>query len=55
MILRAGPKIHVLATSREVLRINGEVVFRVSPLSVPDEHERDPDLVVACSAARLLI
>jgi predicted ATPase/DNA-binding winged helix-turn-helix (wHTH) protein len=54
-ILRACPKVRVLATSREVLRIGGEVVFRVSPLSIPDEDEQDPDLIVSCSAARLLI
>jgi predicted ATPase/DNA-binding winged helix-turn-helix (wHTH) protein len=54
-ILRACPKVRVLATSREVLRIGGEVVFRVSPLSIPDEHEHDPDLIVSCGAARLLI
>jgi predicted ATPase len=54
-LLRACPRVRVLATSREVLRIEGEVVFRVSPLSVPDDHEHDPDIIVACSAARLFI
>src|SRR5271167_1000404 len=54
-ILRACPRVHVLATSREVLRIEGEVVFRVSPLSVPDEHEHNLDFVLSCSAARLFV
>ena len=54
-ILRACPRVHVLATSWEVLRIEGEVVFRVSPLSVPDEDEHNPDFVLASSAARLFV
>ncbi len=34
-ILRAAPQIRILATSREPLRIAGEHVYRVPPLSVP--------------------
>ncbi len=34
-ILRAAPQVRILATSREPLRIAGERVYRVPPLSVP--------------------
>ena len=34
-LLRACPKLRVLATSREPLGITGEVVYRVPPLAVP--------------------
>ena len=35
-LLRAAPRLTVLATSREPLRIPGEVVFRVPSLAIPD-------------------
>lgn len=35
-ILRENPAVHVLVTSREALRIGGEVVYRLGPLSMPD-------------------
>jgi predicted ATPase/DNA-binding CsgD family transcriptional regulator len=35
-LLRARPRLGVLATSREPLRIPGEVVWRVPPLTLPD-------------------
>ncbi len=34
-LLRAGPRLRVLATSREPLRAAGEAVYRVPPLAVP--------------------
>jgi predicted ATPase/DNA-binding winged helix-turn-helix (wHTH) protein len=34
-VLRAGPGVHVLATSREPLRAEGEQVQRLAPLAVP--------------------
>jgi non-specific serine/threonine protein kinase len=34
-LLRACPRLHILATSREVLGVPGEVIWRVPPLSVP--------------------
>ncbi|MEH0938115.1 BTAD domain-containing putative transcriptional regulator [Micromonospora psammae] len=42
----------VLATSREALGLTGELVWEVPPLAVP-EHDRDPDAVRRCAAARL--
>src|SRR4051794_33477169 len=35
-VLRASPRVRVLATSREALRVGGEAVWRVPPLQVPD-------------------
>lgn len=37
MLLRACPQLHILATSREPLRIDGETVHAVAPLSIPVE------------------
>src|SRR5205814_1545710 len=38
-VLRASATVRILATSREPLGINGETVFRVPPLGVPDLRE----------------
>jgi len=34
-LLRAAPDVHILATSREALRVSGEYVYRVRPLEQP--------------------
>jgi non-specific serine/threonine protein kinase len=34
-LLRRAPALHVLATSREVLGVQGEVIYRVEPLPLP--------------------
>jgi predicted ATPase len=41
-LLRACPSLTVLATSREGLRIDGEVVYQVPSLSVPDPERLPP-------------
>ncbi len=47
-ILRGAPGVTVLATSREPLRIPGEVVFRVPSLAIPDpEQPLAPDEAAA--------
>jgi predicted ATPase/DNA-binding winged helix-turn-helix (wHTH) protein len=38
LLLHAAPGVSVLVTSREPLRIHGEVVWRVPSLTLPDEH-----------------
>ena len=43
-LLRACPNLHVLATSRERLRIDGEIAWRVPPLSLPEQR---PDATAA--------
>jgi predicted ATPase/DNA-binding SARP family transcriptional activator len=40
-LLRAAPSLRVLVTSRQALHIEGERVFIVNPLSVPDLDEQD--------------
>jgi non-specific serine/threonine protein kinase len=41
MLVRLCPRAAILTTSREVLRIDGEYVYRVSPLDVPAQDELD--------------
>jgi predicted ATPase/DNA-binding winged helix-turn-helix (wHTH) protein len=47
--------VSVLATSRENMRIVGEYVYRVGPLSVPTEQDLEPDVILAQSAVQLFI
>jgi predicted ATPase/DNA-binding winged helix-turn-helix (wHTH) protein len=54
-MVRVCPRTTVLATSREVLRIEGECVYRVAPLEVPPEHWEEPYDVLGHSAAELLV
>lgn len=54
-IVRLCPHVSILATSREVLRIDGEYVYRVPPLDVPPEDQADPKRVLEHSAARLFV
>jgi predicted ATPase/DNA-binding winged helix-turn-helix (wHTH) protein len=54
-IVRTCPHAYVLATSREVLRIEGEHVYRVPPLDVPSPHQEESDIVLGHSAVRLFI
>jgi predicted ATPase/DNA-binding winged helix-turn-helix (wHTH) protein len=54
-LVRSCPHTTVLATSREVLRIDGEYVYRVPPLDVPaPDGDGDHD-ILGCSAVQLLI
>ena len=39
-LLKEAPALHILATSREPLRAEGEAIYRLSPLSIPDTSER---------------
>ncbi|HYC13715.1 MAG TPA: winged helix-turn-helix domain-containing protein [Stellaceae bacterium] len=55
ILVRSCPHVTVLATSREVLRIDGEYVYQVPALEVPSPQEMEPDQVLNQSAAQLLI
>jgi predicted ATPase/DNA-binding SARP family transcriptional activator len=52
-ILKAGPNITVVATSREPLGVGGEVVWPVPPLSLPPPGAPDPDELDASEAVKL--
>ena len=49
----ACPLLHVLATSRVPLAVDGEATFGVAPLPVPDPDARSAGTIVAAEAARL--
>ena len=55
-LLRSAPRLTILATSREPLRVPGEVVFRVPSLDIPDPERRlAPDELVRYEAVRLFV
>src|SRR5690606_27877893 len=55
-LLRAAPDAVVLATSRERLAVEGEVVRTVRPLNAPGpDQQRDVEAVRRASAVRLLV
>lgn len=54
-VLRYCPNVTVLATSREGLRIDGEYVSAIPPLSVPGPDMHDPDLLLQESAVQLFV
>lgn len=53
--VRMCPNTTVLVTSREVMRIEGEAVYRVPPLDVPALEQDTPDHVLGHSAVELFI
>ena len=54
-VLRAGGTLHLLATSREPLRAEGEWVYPVPPLAVPAEDAEDLDDLLRCGGVRLFV
>ena len=54
-LLRASPTLQVLATSREPLGVEGEVVWRVPPLSLPPPDAHDLAQVRASEAVGLFV
>ena len=55
-LLRSAPQLTIIATSREPLRIQGEVVFRVPSLDIPDpEHALPPDELLRYEAVSLFV
>lgn len=54
-VLRLCPRATLLATSREVLRVDGEQVYRVGSLDVPLPGQDNPGGLLACSAAELFV
>jgi predicted ATPase/DNA-binding winged helix-turn-helix (wHTH) protein len=55
-IFKEAPQIHILATSRESLRVEGEHVHRLLPLDCPPEDARlNASAVLAFPAAQLFV
>jgi predicted ATPase/DNA-binding winged helix-turn-helix (wHTH) protein len=54
-LTRLCPRTTIVATSRELLRIDGESVYRVPPLDVPDPGQAAPDYVMQYSAVELFV
>src|SRR6202161_704496 len=54
-LTRLCPRTTIVATSREVLRINGEAVYRVPPLEVPAVGQAAPDYIMQYSAVELFV
>ena len=55
VLVRQCPRTTILATSREILRIDGEFVYRVPPLDVPAAEAAEPDHILGHSAVELFI
>jgi predicted ATPase/DNA-binding CsgD family transcriptional regulator len=56
LLVEGGPSLRVLVTSQEAIRIPGERVFRLGPLSLPSRADRrDPRAVLCSDAVRLFI
>jgi predicted ATPase/DNA-binding winged helix-turn-helix (wHTH) protein len=54
-LTRLCPRITIVATSREILRIDGESVYRVPPLEVPAPGQAAPDYIMQYSAVELFV
>ena len=55
-LLRSAPRLTILATSREPLRVPGEVVFRVPSLAIPDPDSAEaPEALLSYEAVRLFV
>jgi predicted ATPase len=55
-LLRGAPRVTILATSREPLRVPGEVVFRVPSLAIPDpDRPAGPGELLRYEAVRLFV
>ncbi|WP_033288859.1 helix-turn-helix transcriptional regulator [Amycolatopsis jejuensis] len=53
-LLARAPEVHVLVTSREALRVRGEHVFAINPLTTPPEGATTAE-VAASDAVRLFV
>lgn len=54
-LLRRCPGLSILATSREGLRVAGEALFAVPPLSLPDPHRLDIEGLAGYESSRLFV
>ena len=54
-LLRAAPASHLIATSREPLKVEGEQVYPVQPLGTPTEHAEGDDDPLGYGAFQLFL
>ena len=54
-LLRACPELRIIATSRQVLGVAGEVAEQVPPLSLPDPHDAAPGDALRADAVSLFV
>lgn len=54
-LLTGCPGVTILTTSRETLRLPGEHVWRLAPLTVPLETDGDPGVLIKHDAVRLFV
>jgi predicted ATPase/DNA-binding winged helix-turn-helix (wHTH) protein len=54
-LLRANPRAHVMATSREPLRAADECLYRVPPLALPAEGTKDIEDLLRYGAVQLFV
>lgn len=55
-VLREAPSVRILASSRQPLRVAGETVIQVGPLSVPEaDGEMSPERIAQSEAVDLLV
>src|SRR5580698_95122 len=54
-VTRLCPRTTIVATSREILRIDGESVYRVPPLDLPAPGQAAPDYIMQYSAVELFV
>jgi predicted ATPase/DNA-binding CsgD family transcriptional regulator len=54
-LLQAYPRLHIIATSREPLRVSGEYVWYVAPLSLPRSTTSEHDRAERSEAVRLFL
>jgi predicted ATPase/DNA-binding winged helix-turn-helix (wHTH) protein len=55
-IFRTAPQVHILATSRETLQVDGEHVYRLDPLACPpDDCELSADVARTFPATQLFV
>src|ERR1700743_2835856 len=54
-LTRLCPRTTIVATSREILRIDGEAVYRVPPLEAPAYGQAAPDTIMQYSAVELFV
>jgi non-specific serine/threonine protein kinase len=54
-LIHLCPHVAVLATSREVLRVEGEFVYHVPALEVPEQHQAESSELMEHSAVQLFI